>query len=624
MPVFTIETPGGKKVRIEAADQATAVRGAREWHESQAKVGPVFDPLGDAARAVRPALERAGDDIKRLQQGKPASMANPFATIPLAAIQAVTNQVSGPVSRVVAKLPTAAYGRPAAPWDERFGQPARKLEGRAKSEAIEGDINTALMGLGAKPAMVKPLPPVVARQSAARVRAAQALKAAQERDAVMGQVPAPVAGVMPIHQGGENLAAVADVIANSPGPGRPLIRQSIRDYEADAVGRTKADIANDLGGRGDYFETLDNLVATRKTEADAGMRDLEMQPVSLDENSIGALRSDLAKSAIRDRAQDALASPDPVVRESGASLNRLADEVLDNPAGVQLTLRDAQDISRTLQQQASAAYRAGNGGRGEALAGLGKAIRSNAADPERGGVAGYGDWLKKYGDDLSNEEALQMGRDAFKPSSNAEQLRKQVGEMSEAERTLFQKGVGEAMLDRVRGSRGDVGALRDLMKSEENADRLALAFPDDKAFANFMDSAARRVAERDVNSRIMGGSPTDPRMAARADLEDEGVDTFGIVGDALTGNWRGLTGRGAKAAGKAIPRKARSVVKDPDANLAIAKALTDPDEMTALLNTLNAARARRARWNAIARRAAPPLLAGDAAGKEATRAAAKR
>lgn len=37
MPVFTIETPTGRRLKIEAPDQATAMRGAEEWEASQAK-----------------------------------------------------------------------------------------------------------------------------------------------------------------------------------------------------------------------------------------------------------------------------------------------------------------------------------------------------------------------------------------------------------------------------------------------------------------------------------------------------------------------------------------------------------------------------------------------------------
>jgi hypothetical protein len=54
MPVFTLQAPDGRKVRIEAADQATAMRGAQEWYASQGRAKPARkarggDVLGAAA-----------------------------------------------------------------------------------------------------------------------------------------------------------------------------------------------------------------------------------------------------------------------------------------------------------------------------------------------------------------------------------------------------------------------------------------------------------------------------------------------------------------------------------------------------------------------------------------------
>ena len=617
MPIYTIETPAGRKLKIEAATESDALRGARQWHaeNGQAKpAGPVFDPARDAGRALDPALKAVADDVRR--GGGPGS-AMRLAGVGAAGLQALVNQVTGPASRALAKYGPQAYGRPAAPWQAGFGEAPRALEGEEAAAAIEGDLNTALMGLRPGPKGLKPLPPKVARPAEPQVRAARAIERARARDLAAGDTPAVAPGAMPIHQGGENLAAVADVLANSPGPGRGVIRKAVRDYEGRAVDRTKADIARDLGGRGDFFETQENLINARRAAADEGMATIQDHLVTLDNNSVLALRSDLAKGAIRERALNALASPDEAVRADGARLMRLADDLLDKPGSQTITVRDAQDISRSLLEGANAAYASGNGGRGAALKELGKAVRTNASTPERGGFQEYGDWLRQYGDDMAREQALQLGRDVFKPGGNAEQLRAAVGEMSEAERLLYRKGVGEALLDQVRSTKGDVGALRNLMRSEENAERVALAFPDDQAFANFMESAARRVGEREVNNRILGGSPTDPRQAARADLQAEGFDPLGAMGDALTGDIGGLARRGAREAIRSLPRQSRSVINDPEANLALARALTDENEMTALLNQLQAARARDARLRAVLQRAAPLLLETGAASSEA-------
>ena len=610
MPIYTIQTPGGRKLKIEAANEADAMRGARQWHAENGgskPVGPVFQPVKDFWDPMDLALRA----LKR-------NPGNPLAVpgVGMAFAEGIASQVTAPAARALAKAGVPIYERPAAPWDPNFGQAPRRLDGAEAASEIKGVLGTATMGMRPGARGVKPLPPKVARPAEPDVRAAKVIERARARDLAAGDMPEVAPGAMPIHQGGENLTAMADVVANSPGPGRAAIRRAVRDYEGRAVDRTKADIARDLGGRNDYFATQDALIDARKTAADEGMSRLQDQLVTLDNDSVLALRSDLAKGAIRERALNALASPDPAVRADGARLMRLADDLLDKPGAQTITVRDAQDISRSLLEGANSAYASGNGGRGGALKELGKAVRTNAATPERGGFQEYGDWLKQFGDDMSREEALQLGRDMFGGKANAEQLRMATADMSDAERLLFQKGAGEALLAKVRGARGDVGALREMLRSEENADRLALAFPDDQAFANFMESAARRVAERDVNSRIMGGSPTDPRMAARADLEAEGFDALGAAGDVFTGNVGGAARKVAGEAMKKLPRRSRGVLQDPEANLALAKALTDPDEMTRVLNALNAARARDARLRAALKRAAPLLLETGAASSE--------
>jgi hypothetical protein len=56
-----------------------------------------------------------------------------------------------------------------------------------------------------------------------------------------------------------------------------------------------------------------------------------------------------------------------------------------------------------------------------------------------------------------------------------------------------------------------------------------------------------------------------------------------------------MTAAALKQTLKAIPRKDRTIIGDPAANEALGKALTDPEEMTRLLNLLEVARARRLR-----------------------------
>lgn len=78
MPVFTIQAPDGRKIKIEAADQQTAVRGAQEW----AAANPVGDePASPPAQQAQPEAPQQpapweGQNVQQLRgtvtpQGQP-------------------------------------------------------------------------------------------------------------------------------------------------------------------------------------------------------------------------------------------------------------------------------------------------------------------------------------------------------------------------------------------------------------------------------------------------------------------------------------------------------------------------------------------------------------------------
>lgn len=288
--------------------------------------GPVFDPVKDALRGLSTFTDSVGRSMDNLSAGKPTRWAdNPALTAPAALLQAITGQVTGPASRALATYGPRAYERPAAPWGERFGQAPRQLSGDEAAQAIEGDLNSALMGLRAVPGAAKPLPARVAKPLEPDVRAARAIERARARDRLVGEVPQAAPGAMPIHQGGESLTELADVLANSPGPGRGVIRRAVRDYEDAAVNRTKGDIARDLGGRDDYFDTLDATMASRALAAEPARQRAFAAPI--DPAAFGAeispLMSRVPKKAINYAME--------IARRDGVNPNDLGIEMVRVP-----------------------------------------------------------------------------------------------------------------------------------------------------------------------------------------------------------------------------------------------------------------------------------------------------
>lgn len=426
-------------------------------------------------------------------------------------------------------------------------------------------------------------------------RVGNALINAIQRD---GQDPADVIAAAKanpdapaFHAGGPNVKALAQTAAIVPGPAMATVRGAIEDHMEAAPAQVKADIGTALGGKGDYLDTLNNTITARRVAANQSMGAIDQQPVQLNENSALALRSPLAQTAVKNAAGNALSSADPAVREAGANLNRIADTVLDNPSAATMTVRNAQDISKSLLDAADSAYKGGDGSRGLALKTLGRAIRDNAADPAQGGNAAYGSWLSKYGDDSDNIAALQLGHDApfsGAQSKNAAQVAQTLSGMGSTAQDYYRKGVAEAMIDQVR-QKGVLG-LSGILKNEDVADKVRAAFPDQASYDQFLSTVKQRVGEQRTNSSLLSGSPTAPRQFAKEDLESQPVHAADIIphaleiaGHVVTGNAPALAGKGLRVALANIPRSDRSIIGDPVSNALLGKALTDPDALESLV-----------------------------------------
>lgn len=115
-----------------------------------------------------------------------------------------------------------------------------------------------------------------------------------------------------------------------------------------------------------------------------------------------AINSGFVLPHIRDAAARAEASTDPLVQASAPRLRALAE---GRASATELTVREAQDISRALNESATAAYRNGSPD-GPVLSGLARSVRNAARDNSDG----YANWLRQYGEDSDLIEAATTGR----------------------------------------------------------------------------------------------------------------------------------------------------------------------------------------------------------------------
>jgi hypothetical protein len=461
-------------------------------------------------------------------------------------------------------------------------------------------------------------PAAIAKPNVAELKVGEALHKSLAREGVTSAEAIESLKKNPnrpaFHAGGENMVGYAKAVARQPGPGKAILRKAVSQHQRDVPGQIKADIGEHLGGKGDYFSTLDQTLDNRRKIASSVMDQIGQSPITLDENSVRALRSDLSAPAIKKAALRALADPDPSMAEAGAALNRLHDQLLDNPGAATIRIRDAQDISKALLDASDSAYKSGNGADGKVLKSLGRSIRNNAADPEKGGMSEYGDWLKRYGHDSENKEALELGRSAINAGmdNTAEAIKRRLSKMSsEASKDYYRKGLGEGLIYMVRSAQGGVNAMRNLVKSEEFRDKVHLAFPNHEAYDAFMDAAEERVAEQDRSNRVLRGSDTVENREAIEDLKKQGASALDIAREGARAIQRPerLVAKGFEKALDAIPQADRSLLGDPETNAMLARALSDPKEMERILTATDPAVLKS---EPIFSKKTPPLAGGSA------------
>jgi hypothetical protein len=466
--------------------------------------------------------------------------------------------------------------------------------------AMDAGVNAAAQNRAARLNLPPPPPrPAVTPPAGtqAEIKTARALQNAIDRDAAAGVAFRP--GANPLYEGGENLAGVYEAAANFPGQARQQILEAAKRNRKEASQGIVDDIANVLGGKGDFFAYQKGLADTQRRNAQAGMEKIGDQLVTLDPDAILALRSDKARAALTNAADNMRASTDPNVRSQANDLLNVLDQVFDKPSGVTLRVRDAQTISEKLLGAGDTAWRAGDGDTGQALSGLGRAIRGNARDPNRGGFSEYDDWLKQYGTDAQNKKALELGRDVLRSNVWPEEIGSQLAEMGPGSLIHYQKGVAETLLNKVQEAGGDMRVMRQLLDNKNLGAKIRTAFPDDASFAAFLQSAERRVQDANRNAGFTANSATARRMAAQQDLEDQPSVVANAVDQALDAisNPTGVPSKVARATmsnlGMFSPTK--GVLKDPEANALLGRTALDPDEVTRLLNMLQTVRGAQAR-----------------------------
>lgn len=578
MPVFTVEAPDGRKIDVEAGDQATAVRGAQEWVAKNPKgskpptaggvaksfvgginkaltaapaliedasdiganmglqlFGAVTGQKAPSIRAPRAPGHMGGEELNALRQ---AATGRDYQ--PQNEVEESAQRVGGfvPNALLPGSLPARAFNAlaPAAMSEvagaavrARGGSPEQAGAARAVG-AVAGGLATGVRFKGRPPgARNKAAEAVTRRQDPAAMQAkADAYRASSVEPALVDIVD----------DSGRGLVRAA---ASKMTPGRQAATD-FRDARAmDLPSRMSSQARRVMSNDG---RTPDQIraetAAQRKAKADEAFGHVRDQKVGTPPQVSEALQTEEGLSVIKDAARIARNSINPADRALATELTGLADSSVKQFPN--MTVGAAQQVSKVLYDRAEVAYRAGRNFEGSRIKELADAIRDNA----RGQSPLYGQALKDYAADSRLMEAADLGEGLM--VRNTDEFAAAAGGLSGDERSLA-LAAGRRAIERKSGENPSAapGVARALADAPEQQARNAALMGQGRA-TQLQD--AMRLEERAVRNANdiapRSGSQSTPRAA---DLAQAAVDVGRTVRKGVTGDWLGIAGDWLKSRG---------------------------------------------------------------------------
>lgn len=249
MPIFTIKTPEGKKLRIRADTEQAALTGAQQWHQQNgATINRGF--VGETVRAFKGGVDRLKENSQALYSdvtsrktapnliqglrdtasdiGRMGAIAGDALSIAAAPVTGVTEALAvKPAARALAQLPGQRYSNPSgmnmlAPGPIKMGEPLSRTQAEV---AWQGDVRGDLMA--AMPAKPRP---VSAPQPQARI-AGPTLD-----DTITAFDRARVTPSLAAAKG-KGAATVTNAVADNPiagAPSRARLRRNLDEVSASA------------------------------------------------------------------------------------------------------------------------------------------------------------------------------------------------------------------------------------------------------------------------------------------------------------------------------------------------------------------------------------------------------
>lgn len=381
-----------------------------------------------------------------------------------------------------------------------------------------------------------------------------------------------------------SLASLADVAANRAGKASAMVRNAFEELKEGARERVMQQTRSGISGK-NYFQDEADAVSRLRSQADQAYEEAYAFGSVMDprinrvlENPKFASFFERAKQIADNEATAAeLKGADPS-KFKLQDLYKVKTDKDGNVVGFEKTsvpdVRTLDYIKRGIDSVIESGFEGKGITKPEAnsLKELRKAfvsaIDEATVDPKTGKSA-YAEARKQFAGDMEVIDAMRVGYSDFRklPSEQIQMLMK---EMSDAEKEAFRTGAVRSIYSIIMDPTNEVNTAKRLVGSPEMRAKLEQLFDSPAKRDLFMAAVQREKELFDQANRVLGGSQTAERLAARERFE-EGSN----FGEAIS---QALNQGGYKNALVEIARRAMSkTAMTDDVAEEVAKRLTSKD-----------------------------------------------
>lgn len=469
---------------------------------------------------------------------------------------AVMGGIIGGAAPLVIRGGGAAYD-----WLRDRAAPSAETVTRKAAERVNRALSNALEGTGMSPQ-----------------QAAAALAADRARG-----IPSTFANVDPA------LVDLAETAAQRSGASPRIIEGALGRQTAGARERVFERAKSELGG-GDYFDDEYRMVQELRDQAGTLYDDAYAFGSVMDPRIMSALKNPKFKG-FYDKAREIAETEKMAAKLRGDDTSKYELEELykfDKDGNiVSVNVPDVRTLDY-IKRGIDATIDSGFKGQGmstaeaNALKDLRKvfvgAIDEATVDPETG-ISAYKQARKVYAGDMEVLDAMRDGRSKFN-GMNSKEVAKLFDGMGEAERDAFRTGALQSIYDTVMKPTNNINAAQKLIGSPEYTAKMKELFDSPAQFDLFKAALEREAQLFTQSNRILSGSATARRTAAReAFEEDPGVGA--VVADTMQ------QGFGSSMA-NLVARIARSATMTDDMAKEVSQMLmsSDPTDVAAAVKLL--------------------------------------